>query len=438
MRHFQSFFCVSMILVLSSMSVSGKEFTREAVKQKNNYAGNIAIDWMGHIADWVKTEALGPPPSLRIYAYTGLVMYESQLPVMKDYQSLYTYFTGNKMQVDNKTGYFSPACVNAAVAQLLRSLQSLKKHGSQIDSLEMDYYKLFQKQCSSDQLEASVAFGKQVADSIFEWSKSDGTFTAHAPYIVPVGTGLWEASPGPQAFPVPSGTFQGTLRTFGTGITTKADPGPPPVFSTDTSSVFYKDAQELLKAGKQLSHDDSILIDSWKIIPSAHYLNPMTHMTMILTAIMVKENYSQQNAAITYAKNGMAMFDAVVCVFKSKYTYNILSPVTYIHKYLGDTSWASFYFYNYYPNYPSNVPACVAASGSVIENQFGSSYGFTDSTQVLLFGPASYNSISELVDQVGRIRIIGGFDFRFSIEAGKSQGRKVGSAINNLPFKKLP
>ena len=50
-------------------------------------------------------------------------------------------------------------------------------------------------------------------------------------------------------------------------------------------------------------------------------------MTMILTAIMAKENYSLQNAAMAYAKNGMAMFDAVVCCLKTKYVYNVLNPV---------------------------------------------------------------------------------------------------------------
>ena len=180
-----------MIPAISAIPVEGKGIIHETAKTENNFTNNIAIEWMGHIADWVKTEALGPPPSLRIYAYTGLAIYESQLPAMKDYQSLYTYFTGNKMRVDNKVNYFSPACVNASVARILHRLQSLKNHSNQIDSLEMNYYRMYEQQMASpDGLEASVAFGKQVADSIFEWSKSDGTFAVHAPYIVPVGTGL--------------------------------------------------------------------------------------------------------------------------------------------------------------------------------------------------------------------------------------------------------
>jgi hypothetical protein len=432
------FLIVLMISGLSAMPVSGKRLFRESAINENNVTGNIAIEWMSHITNWAISDSLTPPPSLRMYAYAGLTMYESQLPSSKDYQSLYTYFTGNKIRVDGKVSYFSPACVNAGVAQILRRLQSLKKHGGQIDSLEMYNYNLYKQQCSSEQLEASVAFGKQVADSIFEWSKSDGSFTPRPAYTVPVGPGLWEASPGKQTFPVPVGAYQGVLRTFCTDVTTKSDPGPPPPFSTDTSSVFYKDAQELMKAVRQLSHDDSVLVNAWMVISSTHYLNTMTHMTLILTAMMEKENYPLQTASAIYAKNGMAMFDAVVCSFKTKYVYNVLNPVTYINKYLGDTSWVSYYFYNYYPAYPSNQQALVAASGAVMESQFGSSYHFTDTAQALLYGLRSYNSIDELVDQVGRSRIIGGVDFRFSVNAAKIQGRKVGTAINNLPFKKLP
>lgn len=40
--------------------------------------------------------------------------------------------------------------------------------------------------------QTSVDFGKAVALSVYEWSKSDGSLTEHPLYILPVGPGAWE------------------------------------------------------------------------------------------------------------------------------------------------------------------------------------------------------------------------------------------------------
>ena len=274
---------------------------------------------------------------------------------------------------------------------------------------------------------------ERVADSIFEWSKTDGTFDNYPVYKPVTGEGLWQSSPGgPNP---PSGLNQGSFRTFISGISNIADPGPPPPYSIEKESKYYKGAAEIFATSKNLTRADSLLVYSWNHGPGSNY-KTMTHTTKLLTEILQKENYSLQQACIIYAKNGMAMSDVIICCCKAKYKYNAINPVSYIRNVLGQREWNSVYLSDFYPEYPSNMTACVAASVSILESSFGKNYHFIDSTQNALYGSRSYASFSELLDEQEKISLLGGLNFRFSVDAAKLQGRKVGELINQLPFTK--
>ncbi len=105
--------------------------------------------------------------------------------------------------------YYWPASVNAAMAQIIKSLfaNTSDANKATIDSLEDAFTAKFYGKASGDELQRSVGFGKEVATVIFEWSKTDGTLNVNPPYIAPVGPGLWE--PTPHAFAPPANPYGG-------------------------------------------------------------------------------------------------------------------------------------------------------------------------------------------------------------------------------------
>ncbi|HUQ65941.1 MAG TPA: hypothetical protein VM101_07290 [Flavitalea sp.] len=392
---------------------------------------NVATRWMHLLTDLLRKDSIPPPGCLRIYAYTGLALYESQVPAMAGYQSLFAYFSGNKIPGIDKEKYYAPITANAAIAGIIKKLAILKS-AKEIDSLESYYENFFEQHISQEEWDASIAYGRQIADLVFQWSKSDGTFATYSSYSIPQANELWKPdrwSPTP-----PPGAYQGFLRTFVKEAIAMTLPNPPPAYSTDTVSVFYKNAKAVFEFRNNITISDSLLINAWQNRYGVNHLT-MGHLTKLLTLMLEEGNYSLQEASVIYAKNGIAMFDAVVASFNAIYKHNVIRPVTFIRGTI-DKNWNTLYNYNFYPSYPSNFASCVAASGTILADAFGESYSITDSIQTSQDGSHQFTSISNFVNTVANCRVIAGIDFPFSIEAGKILGTKIAQLVNALPFKR--
>jgi hypothetical protein len=158
-------------------------------------------------------------------------------------------------------------------------------------------------------------------------------------------------------------------------------------------------------------------------------------MLKITTGIFEKEKLNLEDASVLYAKQTMAAVDASSSVFKSKFHYALIRPITYIRGVMGQNTWLSFGTTPQTPSYPDEL-SVTASSVEILENYFGSNYAVTDSVHQLTHGIFSYPSLNALVLHVIDARVSGGTTFRFGGEAGEVQGRKVGIIINELPFKK--
>jgi len=423
-------YLASVLFILAGLPNVGMP-QQEPKQLAEKSSSNMATQWMHFITELAKKEGVLPPPCLSLYAYTGLTLYEAVLPGLKNYQSLYALRTGSKINSDPKENYYFPACANAAMAAVLRKLNILKSIQA-IDSMEIVSQNSFQD-ISASRIDASILFGKKVADSIFSWSKTDGTLDTLTNYIPATGPGHWELPPGTAA--VHSGIRQGILRTFEPDIARLTDPGPPPAYSINPASGFYKSAEEIYSIRKNISVADSFAVVAWQNKPKLNY-NTMSHMQALLTMFLEKENVSFYESAIIYAKNGMAMFDAIAASFYAKHKYKLINPVHYINNVMLQPNWHPVYPYDIYPSYPSNVVACVSASVAILKKVFGENYHFTDGINYFGALPPSYSSFDEFVTATARYQMLSGLEYRFSVETGILQGNEIGKMINNLPMNK--
>src|SRR5690606_36865207 len=106
-----------------------------------------------------------------------------------------------------------PASANAALARIAERL--LQDYPQPLDlaaiqQQEAAIMATFTASVPEDQLLRSIAFGRQVADQVYEWSKTDGTFTPCGIYVPGDEPGTWVPSA-----PIPAaGLCQGNIRTF--------------------------------------------------------------------------------------------------------------------------------------------------------------------------------------------------------------------------------
>ena len=428
--------------------LSGKENAEIAGRAANNgnalphtkqYPADVANDWFTLLTEISRSQPYFSPQALRLFAYSGVTLYESVVPGMPSYQSMYTHLTGNVITVDHKKDYFWPATANAAMARISsRIMQDYPAPNlASVLALETSLNASFESVITPEQLQLSNDFGRYVADKIYEWSKTDGTFNPNGspalcpPYVLFGGPGNWVPTP-PFYFPA-AGACQGTLRTFIPGIANTAMAPPPPVYSTDPASVFYQSANEVYQSRNAITPQESNSFNNWR--DALPMYNPLAHMLRISTGIFIKENLNLEEASVIYAKQTMAAFDAICATFNSKFHYSLIRPVTYIQDVMGHTTWNSLPITPQTPSYPDESSA-TASSIAILESYFGTNYAFVDDIHKSLYGERPYSSFNEMMLDVVQSRVNGGTIFRFSGEAGINQGRKVGTMINQLPFKK--
>lgn len=410
---------------------------KSALPHTKNFEGDIATEWFSLLSEIIKAKPYFNPQALRILSYSGIALYESVVPGMPSYQSIYSHLTGNTITFDKKKDYYWPATANAAIARIASKI--IQDYPSpdltEIEALEASFNSIYQTEIQADQLEFSIEFGRYVGDVIYEWSKSDGTFDSEGgfnlcPPYVPLG-GPYNWVPVPPLFFPAAGACQGMLRTYIPNIVNSAI--APPIYSDDFENIINLAAQETFDARNNITVDETNQFNNWR--DSAPNYSPLVHMLIISTDIMNKEKVNLEDAATLYAKLTMAASDVIIAVFYSKFYYSLLRPVTYINNDLGHIAWNSLPLTPWTPSYPDEL-AATASSVEILEDYFGENYAFVDDLHSSFYGEWSYTSFDQMLENIVQARVSGGTIFRFAGEAGITQGRFVGNAVNNLPFKK--
>jgi hypothetical protein len=406
----------------------------------SKYPADVAIEWMRLQMRLTRvTPGFNSVVASRSFGYSGITLYESIVPGIHQHQSVALQLSGiTSLPPSKKATYYWPASANAAMASITRALFGNASAGSlaSIDSLEAAFTAKFQSKATAQTLQSSVEFGRLVATAIFEWSKTDGGHEGYAhvtspDYIPPATPGSWV--PTPPAFSQPIHPFWGNNRPFVRNVVSISQPGAPLPFSTSPKSPFYQMVNELYTISQNLTAADSLTARFWGDLPVN--LNVPAHATNILTQLVVLNKYSLDDAAVAYAKHGIALSDAIISVFKTKYKYNLIRPVSYIRNVMGLANWNTVIPTPPHPEYTAAHAVVSSASATVLGDIFGRQYAFTDHSYDDLYGPRSFKSFDEYAKQAGLARLLAGIHYRPSIETGLKQGRIVGEMVNKLRFR---
>lgn len=400
------------------------------------FPGDVALSWYKLEQKLISTTpGFGPGPTGRAFGYSGLVLYESVIPGMPAYQSLYKYYTGNAIPLNKEAYYFWPASANTAMACFFKKFFSTTsaQNLEEINQLEALNNTAYAGSIGTEKLQPSIIFGKAVAEAVFAWSKTDGALATYPAYVPPIGPGLW--IPTPPALAAPVGVYTSQFRPF-SAIGQAEQPGPPISYSADPASAFYQQVNQVYTISKTLTHLDSMLVKHWGDIPGNK--NGPAHFTQVLMQLVEAEKLNLETAAFAFAKHGFALNDAGISVFTTKYKYNVIRPVSYINNVMVHPEWATIIPTPPHPEYPAAHATTAAAVVAVLETIFGKQYAFTDRTHEALYGAFKYSSLKAYGEAAGWSRVLGGIHYAPSVEVGLWQGKAVGAKVNQLPFKKNP
>jgi hypothetical protein len=436
---------LSILIILSAVFILNScnkfdFFNHHGGPTPKNYDASVAVGWAKLQLQLSKTTAgFDPAVTGRSFAYSGLALYESVQPGMPGYQSLASQLSAGLAlpQAENKS-YYWPAAANKAMADVIRNLFSntTPANISSIDSLEADFNNKFTGEASSAELQRSIDFGNKVATAVFEYSKTDGMHEGwkgpfSPSYAPPIGPGLW--IPTPSGFTPPARPFMGDNRPFIPGIAAKATAPAPLAYSDEPGSPFYKIVDYVYTLSLSLTAADTVTVRFWADLPGQ--FNGPAHFTSVLTQLIQAEKFNLGEAAVAYAKHGIALNDAGIACFKTKYQYNLIRPVSYIRSVLVHPNWNPVINTPPHPEYTSAHATIMQATAEVLKDIFGKNHHFTDRSFETTYGARSYKNFDEYAWDGAWSRVIGGIHYLPSAYAGIEQGKKAGAEVNKLRFK---
>jgi hypothetical protein len=167
---------------------------------------------------------------------------------------------------------------------------------------------------------------------------------------------------------------------------------------------------------------------------------PSGHSVSILTQALRVDDKSLAFASASYARLGIAMSDAFISCWSTKYQFNVVRPITCIRQAI-DPEWGDPAGANPlplttppFPEYTSGHSVQSAAAAVILTELFGPR-SFIDTThEARGLGARHFPSFEAAAQEAAISRLYGGIHFRSAIEQGLVQGRYVGSRALALPM----
>jgi hypothetical protein len=417
----------------------------ESPKPTSEFPAEVATSWFELQLELTReTPGFTPPVASRALGYSGVTLYESVVGGMPEYKSLVGRLNGltSLPQPEAGQAYYWPAVANSALATILRNLYptATPENPAAIDTLEQKYAEQYKAEAGEEAFDRSAAYGKVLAESIFEWSKTDGGHEGYSKnfpesFTPPSGPGMWVPT-APSYQVIPLQPYWGQNRPFVIESGGECAPPPPTKYSEDPSSQFYAEGMEVYETVKNLTPEQKEIALFWADDPGTTF-TPPGHSVSIATQVLREKNATLALAAETYAKVGMAVADAFIGCWNTKYTYNLIRPISYIQTVI-DPAWNNPDITDPvttppFPEYTSGHSVQLGAAATVLTALFGDNYRFTDNTQAERGLPArTFNSFFEAADEAAISRVYGGIHYMPSIEWGMEQGKCIGEKVNAL------
>jgi membrane-associated phospholipid phosphatase len=428
---------VALTLLISLWLVTPRVWTDKVKELADDEPSDVASVWFNILYEVVKSEATTPPSASRIYGISAVALYEAVVPGALHHRSLVGQLNdlASVPQPKKHGKYHWPTVANAALARTIRALfPSLTSENlAAINVLEQSFATQFEAEVKPKDYEHSVAHGQAVADAILAWAATDGYSTVHdCPYAPTPVPGAWEPTP-PGFIPNPLQPCWGKLRPM--VLVSGAECAPPglPEFSVDSGSEFYAAALKVYTAGLNLTEEQQTTAKYWADGAGATG-TPSGHWIAIVGQIARNEGLSLVAAAEAYARVGIAVTDAFIACWHTKYVYNLQRPVTYIQDTIDD-NWLPYLVTPPFPTYISGHSTQSAAAAVALTNLFGIK-AFTDTTHtdhhlIPPQEPRSFTSFDDAAAEAAMSRLYGGIHFAFDNDDGLASGWCIGQAIND-------
>lgn len=459
-----------LFLGFSLLIVSCKE-DGDPISERNlvaDYSAEAAWEWNEFFLQVERyAEGYRPAPTPRALGYLGLAAYEACISGMPNHNSMESRFDGlNIPNIDPSKEYHWPSVVHGVYSIMMPRFFTQEPPPSvraEWNALINRLNEKYLAEAGSEVFNRSKTYGESVGLAVWEWSTTDhygheayknpfGNYTTNETYNWEdyyTGPGDWEPTyPGPNS---PIGPYFGNFRTFVLKEGEKLSLPPSAYwmeYSESPNSEYYSQAIQVYTKNASTDYITEWIGEFWSDDLLNLTFSPGARWIAICNQIVQKEKANLATALEAYARTGMAMNDAVVACWNSKFFYNIERPDSYIKRLIDPT-----YKPNLdnpltgdsgitppFPAYPSGHATMGAASAEALASVFGYNYSLTDNChkdRTEFEGtPRTFGSLYEMALENAWSRVLLGVHFRMDADEGVRFGTAIGRKVNALPWRK--
>lgn len=374
-----------------------------------------------------------PPVASRAYAYVGVTAFEAVASGSNQLQTLAGQLNGLSALPPREAGaaYDDAVVLDAALSSAVHDLfANTGPTGHRaMDALDAKLRARISEGLAADVVSRSDAYGKAVATRILDWSRNDGGATVTnmgfpLEYKLTPGAAYWVPTSAIVQQHAPLLPGWGQNRTFAMPKGTTCSLPAPPAYSEDPSSDYYKQALEVYQDWRALTPEQRAIARFWaddamlSVTPPGHWLS-------IALKILDRDKVGLEKGVDVLARLGIAEADSFVGCWQTKFVYDTVRPITFIHRVI-DPKFDTVVSTPPFPEFPSGHSAQSAAAALVLTSIFGDNFAFDDDTdEADGLKPRSFPSFWAAANEAAISRLYGGIHYRAAIEMGADQGRCI-------------
>jgi hypothetical protein len=293
---------------------------------------------------------------------------------------------------------------------------------------------------AGDAKDTGVIVGEAAAAAMIAARTND--VSAVPEFFAPTSTdpGQWQLTP---SCPAAGGTNLHWVNLVPFGIAGAAGfvLGPPPEL---TSTEYAKNLDEVKRVGSKNSTErPQDRSDVARFYASS---SPAYVMNLAARQVAEAQGRSMLHSARALALLNMAISDAAVASFATKYQHTLWRPETAIRnadldgndKTEPDPAWEPYITAPCFPAYTSNHGSLSSGGAEILRRIYGAG-----GHAIVMTNPSfptityNYSEFHQITADIDDARVYGGIHFRFDQEGGGRIGREVGTAVYKGNLRKL-
>jgi membrane-associated phospholipid phosphatase len=388
-------------------------------------ASGVLALWLRLTLELVRhTPTLSPPVASRVLALVGLAAWEARVASGAGGRSLAGQLNG-LAPPPASPGAVTDAVLHGALAAVIPALFANTGPTGQ------RALKAVAERLGAGRDPAGLAAGQAVGAHLLAWAAADG-----GAEVDNLGFARsWPAAPGPAHW-VPTNTIAlqqapllprwGQNRPFAMPAADACPLPPPPEYSETPGSPFHAEALEVWQVSKALTDEQRRIARFWSddamLSPT-----PPGHWVAILMQIAERDAMPFARQAEGLVRLGVALADAFIACWRTKYAHDLLRPVTYIRRVI-EAGWEPYLTTPPFPEYPSGHSTQSGAAAAVLTAFLGEGFAFEDATHAEDgIPPRRFASFRAAAEEAALSRLYGGIHFRSAMARGLEQGACVGA-----------